>query len=350
VNIFRIRFLNSYFGNRKSKIKNRKRRRIVAIGFAFAMCGTVAQSQEPTKIPRIGYVSGTGDPNNPGPQIAAFRRGLRDLSYIEGKNILIEYRYAEGNLDRAPALVAELLQVKVDVLVVTFFAAISAAKEATKTTPIVMETNQDPVARGIVDSLARPGGNITGLTRLGRELSGKRLELLTEVVPRISRVGVLWDANAPGPIIGFKEYEAAARDLKIQVQSLEVRGPKPDLEGAFQVAAKGRTPALITITNPVLSHYTTRIVDLAIKNRLAAMYEVSRYVEAGGLMSYSANESENYRRVAVYVDKILKGAKPANLPVEQPTKFEFVINLKTAKQIGLTIPPNVLARADRVIK
>ena len=193
---------------------------------------------------------GDWDPNNPGPQIAAFRRGLRDLGYIEGKNILIEYRYAEGNLDRAPALVAELVQVKVDVLVVTFLAAIRAAKEATKTIPIVMETNQDPVATGIVDSLARPGGNITGLTRLGRELSGKRLELLTEVVPRISRVGVLWDANAPGPIIGFKEYEAAARALKIQIQSLEVRGPKPDLEGAFQVAAKGRTTALITITNP----------------------------------------------------------------------------------------------------
>jgi putative ABC transport system substrate-binding protein len=350
VNIFRIRFLNSYFGNRKSKIKNRKRCPIVAIGFAFAMCGTVAQSQEPTKIPRIGYVSATGDPNNPGPQIAAFRRGLRDLSYIEGKNILIEYRYAEGNLDRAPALVAELVRVKVDALVVTFFAAIRVAKEATKTIPIVMETNQDPVARGIVDSLARPGGNITGLTRLGRELSGKRLEILTEVVPGISRVGVLWDANAPGPIIGFKEYEAAARALKIQVQSLQVRGPKPDLEGAFQALAKGRTTGLITITNPALSHYTTRIVDLAIKNRLAAMYEVSRYVEAGGLMSYSANESENYRRVAVYVDKILKGAKPADLPVEQPTKFEFAINLKTAKQIGLTIPQSVLFRADKVIR
>jgi putative ABC transport system substrate-binding protein len=315
----------------------------------LALC-LPAEAQEPTKVPRIGYVSATGDPNNPGPQIAAFRRGLRDLGYIEGKNILIEYRYAEGNLDRAPVLIAELLQLKVDVIVVTFLRAIRAAKEATKTTPIVMETNQDPVATGIVDSLARPGGNITGLTRLGRELSGKRLELLTEVVPGISRVGVLWDANAPGPIIGFKEYEAAARALKIQVQSLEVRGPKPDLEGAFQVAVKGRTTALITITNPVLSHYTTRITDLAIKHRLAAMYEVSRYVEAGGLMSYSANEGENYRRVAVYVDKILKGAKPADLPVEQPTKFEFVINLKTAKQIGLTIPQSVLFRADRVIK
>src|SRR5262249_6627104 len=179
------------------------------------------------------------------------------------------------------------------------------AKQATKTTPIVMETAQDPVASGIVDSLARPGGNITGVTRLGRELSGKRLELLTEAVPGISRVGVLWDANAPGPIVGFKEYEAAASALKIQLQSLEVRGPKPDLEGAFEAVAKGRTTALITISNPALSRHTTRITELAIKNRLASMHEASRYVEAGGLMSYSANESENYRRVAVYVDKLL---------------------------------------------
>jgi putative ABC transport system substrate-binding protein len=350
MNIFRIRFLGSYFGNRKSKIKNRKWRGTVAMGVAFAMCGTVAQAQEPTKIPRVGYLSSIGDASAPGPHVEAFQRGLRDLGYIDGKNILIEYRYAEGKLDRAPTLIAELLQLKVDILVVTFLPAIRAAKEATKTTPIVMETNQDPVASGIVDSLARPGGNITGLTRLGRELSGKRLELLTEVVPGISRVAVLWDANAPGPIAGFKEYEAAARALKIQLQSLEVRGPKPDLEGAFQAVAKGRTTALITIINPVLSRYTTRIAELAIKNRLASMHEASRYVEAGGLMSYSANEGENYRRVAVYVDKILKGAKPADLPVEQPTKFEFVINLKTAKQIGLNIPQSVLFRADRVIK
>jgi putative ABC transport system substrate-binding protein len=354
----RKRFLDSWPDNLKSKtcpepsrrIQNRKLAGIVALVVTLAMCGAVATAQQPTKIPRIGYLSSFGDASAPGPQIEAFRQGLRDLGYIEGKIILVEYRYAEGNLDRVPGLVAELVQLKVDVLVAPFLAAIRAAKQATKTIPIVMETNQDPVATGIVDSLARPGGNITGLTRLGRELSGKRLELLREVVPGISRVGVLWDSNAPGPIIGFKEYEAAARALKIQVQSLEVRGPKPDLEGAFQVAAKGRATALITITNPALSSYTTRIADLAIKNRLAAMYEASRYVEAGGLMSYSANEGENYRRAAVYVDKILKGAKPADLPVEQPTKFELVINLKAAKQIGITIPPNVLARADRVIK
>jgi putative tryptophan/tyrosine transport system substrate-binding protein len=205
-------------------------------------------------------------------------------------------------------------------------------------------------ATGLVDSLAHPGGNITGLTRLTRELSGKRLELLKEVVPGVSRVGVLWEADDPAAAIAFKEYEAAARGLKIQLQSLEVRGPSPDFEGVFRTAIKGRANALIMVTSVLLSQYPKQITDLAIKNRLLSMYEVSRYVEAGGLMSYSSNDADQYRRAAVYVDKILKGTKPADLPVEQPTKFEFVINLKTAKQIGLTIPPNVLARADKVIK
>jgi putative ABC transport system substrate-binding protein len=213
-----------------------------------------------------------------------------------------------------------------------------------------MITAVDPVATGLVDSLARPGGNITGLTRLTRDLSGKRLELLTEVVPGISRVGVVWDANAPGPAIAFKEYEAGARNLKVQLHSLEVRGPNPDLEGAFQAAAKGRASAVIAITNPVFIRYSKRIAELAIKNRLPSMYEQSQYVEAGGLMSYAASDAESFRRAATYVDKILKGAKPAELPVEQPTKFELMINLKTAKQIGLSIPPNVLARADKVLK
>ena len=278
----------------------------------------------------------------------AFRQGLRDLGYIEGKNILVEYRYIEGKLDRYPSLVAELVQLKVDVLVAT--AAIRAAKEATKTIPIVIVTPSDPVANGIVDSLARPGGNITGLTRFTRELSGKRLEVLREVVPRISRVGVLWDATPSGTDIGFKEYETAARALKIQLQSLELRGPSPDLEGAFQAGAKGRADALVTILNPMLNHYRKQIADLAIKKRLPSMYESSPYVEAGGLVSYAASDADLFRRVAVYVDKILKGTKPADLPVEQPIKFELVFNLKTAKQIGLTIPPNVLARADRVIR
>jgi putative ABC transport system substrate-binding protein len=246
--------------------------------------------------------------------------------------------------------VAELVQLKVDVLVSPALPAIRAAKQATKTIPIVMLTNVDPVATGIVDSLARPGGNITGLARFMTELSGKRLELLKEMVPSLSRAGVLWDAHDPSAATGFKEYEAGARALKIQLQSLEIRGPNADLEGAFQAAATGRASALITVRNPLLLLYPKRIADLAIKNRLPSMYEGSDFVEAGGLVSYASNDAENFRRAATYVDKILKGAKAADLPVEQPTKFELVINVKTAKQIGLTIPQSVLYRADKVIK
>jgi putative ABC transport system substrate-binding protein len=322
----------------------------VALILALITSSFSAEAQQALKIPRIGFVSASGDPKTPGPLVDAFQQGLRDLGYIAGKNILIEYRYAEGKPDRIPVRVTELVQLKVDVLVVAAITAIRAAKDATKTIPIVMVTLQDPVAMGLIDSLAHPGGNITGLTKLTRELSGKRLELLAEVVPEMSRVGVLADAKLPGSAIAFREYEAAARALKIQLQSLEARGSNPDLERAFQAAAKGRATALITIGNPVLNRYTKRIADLAIKNRLPSMYEGSAWVEDGGLISYATNDAESFRRAAVYVDKILKGAKPADLPVEQPTKFEFVINLKTAKQIGLTIPPNVLVRADKVIR
>src|SRR5262245_28044941 len=219
-----------------------------------------------------------------------------------------------------------------------------AAKQSTKTIPIVMVTVQDPVARGFIDSLARPGGNITGLIRLTIELSGQRLELLKEVIPGISRVGMLWE---DGSSIGVKGYEAQEPDLKIELQSIEVRGPNPDLEGAFQAAVNGGASALITVTGGLLNRYPKAIADLAIKNRMPSMYERSPFVDAGGLLSYAPNDADSYRRAATYVDKILKGARPADLPVEQPTKFELVINLKTAKQIGLTIPPNVLARADR---
>jgi putative tryptophan/tyrosine transport system substrate-binding protein len=213
-----------------------------------------------------------------------------------------------------------------------------------------MVTNVDPVATGLIDSLARPGGNITGLARLTRELSGKRLELLTEVLPRISRVGVLWNADEQSAAIAFKEYEAAARALKIQLQSLQIRRLNPDFEGAFQAAAKGHTRALIPVRGRLFSGYTKRIADLAIKGRLPSMHEGIQYVEAGGLMSYSASETEQWRRAAYFVDRILKGAKPADLPVEQPTKFELIINLNTAKQIGVNIPQSVLFRADKVIK
>jgi putative ABC transport system substrate-binding protein len=238
----------------------------------------------------------------------------------------------------------------VDVLILSTPPAIRTAKQTTKTIPIVIVTTQDPVAAGIIDSLARPGGNITGLTRLTRDLTGKRLELLKEVVPKMSRVGVLWNSDRESPGSGFKGYETAARTLKIRLQSLGVSGPNPDFERAFQTATKERSNALVTVTNFMFSPYLKQIADLAIKNRLPSMYERSEYVEAGGFMSYATNDPYTFRRAAVYVDKILKGAKPADLPVEQPTKFELVINLKTAKQIGLTIPPNVLARADRVIR
>ena len=339
-------------GIRQEAIGNSKKTKVV--GFAgFSLCALLlalcvsAEAQQPAKIPRIGYVRVVGVPSVPGPNVEAFRQGLKDLGYVEGKNVLLEYRYAEGKRDR---VVAELVQLNVDVIISGDGPAIRAAKQATKTIPIVMVINQDPVATGLVDSLARPGGNITGISRLTRELGGKRLELLTEMVPGISRVSILWDATAEGPNISFKEYQTAARALKLQLQSLEVRGPSPDLDGAFQSAAKGRASALIAIGNSLLNRYRKPISDAAIKYRLPSMYDSTMWIEAGGLVSYSTNDTESYRRAAHFVDKILKGAKPADLPVEQPTKFELVINLKTAKQIGLTIPQSVLYRADRVIK
>jgi ABC-type uncharacterized transport system substrate-binding protein len=321
---------------------------VFALAFVIHSTARLAEAQQPAKIPRIGYLSGNY-PSNPGPNVEAFRHGLRDLGYIEGKNILIEYRYSDGKNDRMPSLVAEFVKLKVDVLVSGVGPAIRAAQQATKTIPIVIVAAGDPVATGYVKSLARPGGNITGVTRLTRELGGKRLELIKEIVPVTSRVGVLWSASE-GLRTNFENYETAARALKIPLQSVEVRGPNPDLEGAFQTVAKGRVSALIAISTSLLNRYDKRIADLAVKNRLPSMYERNDYVEAGGLMSYSANDAESFKRAAVYEDKILKGAKPADLPVEQPTKFEFVINLKTAKQIGVTIPQSVLYRADRVIK
>jgi putative ABC transport system substrate-binding protein len=346
---FWVRVLNSSFENLKSKSQNRKWAGLFTIVMTCVGLAGAVDAQQPTKIPRIGYVSGSGNLNIPGLQVEAFRQGLRDLGYVEGKNIVIEFRYIEGLSDRTPSLVAELVQLKVDVVVVTNPPAVLAAKQATKSIPIVIVTTEDPVTTGIIDSLARPGGNITGLSILTKELSGKRLELLKEAVPGISRVGVLWSAVS-GRRTNFEYYEAAAHLLKIPLQSIQVRGPNPDFEEAFQVAAKGRVSALVTVRTAQLSPYQNRIADLAIKNRLPSMLEGSAWVEAGGLMSYSANEADQFRRAAYFVDKILKGAKPADLPVEQPMKFELVINLKTAKQIGLTIPPNVLARADRVIK
>jgi putative tryptophan/tyrosine transport system substrate-binding protein len=283
----------------------------------LALCPPVDAQQ--LRIPRIGFLQRrvAPTPTNPDPLGDAFRKGLRELGYIDGKTILIEQRYAEGKSDRIPRLVAELVQLNVDVLVFGSLPAIRAAKQATKTIPIVMITQVDPVEAGLVDSLARPGGNITGLTRLTRDLSGKRLEVLKEAVPVISHVGVLLDATSPeSAAFSLKEYEAAARILKITTQPLHVRGPNPDFDGAFQAAAKGRVNALITIRDALTASKPKQIAELAIKHRLPSMHADSPYVEAGGLMSYATNDADQFRRAAYYVDKILKGARPADLPVE----------------------------------
>jgi putative tryptophan/tyrosine transport system substrate-binding protein len=323
---------------------------LLTVVIAIVTLGAAAQAQQPAKIPRIGYISGAGDASNQGPYVEALRQGLRDLGYIENKNFVIEFRGAEGKTDRYPTLVNQLVQLKVDVLVVTTFPSALIAKEATKTIPIVMVSNRDPVATGIVESLARPGANITGLATLSQDLSGKRLELLTEVIPRLIRVGIIRDPTSPATAIVFKEYEMAARALKLQIQSMEVQRENLDLESTFQSALKNRPSAIITITTSLLFRHQKQITELAIKHRLPSLFEGRTWVESGGLMSYSTDDLAVYRRAATYVDKILKGAKPADLPIEQPTKFEFVINLRTAKQIALTIPQTVLVKADRVIR
>ena len=310
----------------------------------------ITQAQQPAKVPRIGYISGSGDATNQGPFVEALRQGLLKLGYVDKKNLMIEYRGAEGQNERIPDLVNELVALKVDILVLAIPSAIRTAKEATQTIPIVMVAGLDPVAMGLVDSLARPGGNITGISTLSQDLNGKRLELLKEAVPKLSRVGILLQVEVPSATVNLKEYETAARDLKVQLRPLEVRGPKLDLEGAFQTATKAHVGALITITNVNLFLQQKRIAELAIKHRLPSMFQGSTWVESGGLMSYSSDELAAFRRAAYYVDRILKGTKPADLPVEQPLKFEFAINLKTAKTLGLTIPSIVLMRANKVFK
>jgi putative ABC transport system substrate-binding protein len=325
--------------------------RAILSAILFALCSS-AEAQQRAKTYRIGVLSRRGAPTAElsDPNADAFRQGLRDHGYIEGKNIQLEYRYADGKGDRFPQLIADLIQLKVDVLVSGTIQAIRAAKQATKTTPIVMVITADPVATGLIDSLAHPGGNITGVTRLIRDLSGKRLELLKETIPRVLRVGVLGDTSAQTTVTAFRDYATAARALNIEAQFIEVRDSNIDFESAFQSALKGRLNGIVAVSGALFLDNAKTIADLAIKHRVASMYENNDHVKAGGLMSYTSNDAENYRRAAYYVDRILKGAKSGDLPVEQPTKFELVINLKTAKQIGLTIPPNVLARADRVIR
>jgi putative ABC transport system substrate-binding protein len=313
----------------------------------FALCVS-AEAQQPRKIPQIGYLI-TSSPSAIAPRMEAFQQGLRELGYVEGKNIVIERRHAEGKLDRLPELAAELVRLNVDVIVTSGPTATRPAKGATSTIPIVMTFDDDPVGSGFVASLARPGGNITGLSTLAPEISGKQLELLKEIVPTLSRVAVFGTSTRQGTAQALKELELAAGALAVKLQYLDIEDPK-DTETAFRTASKGRADALLVLQSPVFNSQRAQIADLAQKSRLPAAYPRREFVEDGELMSYGASISDLDKRAATYVDKILKGAKPADLPVEQPIKFEFIINLKAAKQIGLTIPQWVLTRADRVIK
>jgi ABC-type uncharacterized transport system substrate-binding protein len=308
-----------------------------------------AEAQQPTKVPRIGYLTASSlsvltDRTD------AFRQGLRELGYIEGKNIVIEWRSTEEKADRLPAFAAELVRLKVDVIVTSGPIPTRPAKEATSTIPIVMTFDDDPVGNGFVASLARPGGNITGLSSLRAEISGKQLELLKEIVPRLSRVAFFGTSTRQGSAQAYKETELAAKAFGVKLQYVDVLSPK-DVEGAFRAAGKGRADAVLVIVAGFVGNSQRKaIAELAVKSRLPAIYSNAEYVNAGGLTSYGAKLTDLDRRAAAYVDKVLKGRKPADLPVEQATKFEFIINLKAAKQIGLTIPPNVLAGADRVIR
>jgi putative ABC transport system substrate-binding protein len=330
----------------RTKIGNRKLAGLLAFVIAFAMCGAVGA--QPTNIPRIAYLGATSLTANAA-RVEAFQQGLRELGYVDGKNIAIEFRSAEGEQDRLPALVAELIRLKIDIIVSAGPSVTRAAKEATTTIPIVMTNEGDPVGTGFVASLARPGGNITGLSALAPELNGKRLELLKEIVPNLSRVAVIGSSTEPSYAQVVKEMELAAGALKLKLQLLEVREAK-DIETAFQAARKERANAVLLLQASVLNSHRAQVLELAVKNRLPAAYPQAEFVQEGGLMIYAASVTDLFRRAATYVDKILKGRKPADLPVEQPKKFEFIVNLKAAKQIGLTIPPGVLARADRVIK
>jgi putative ABC transport system substrate-binding protein len=307
-----------------------------------------AEGQQTRNVPRIAYLS-FNSASSQAARLEVFRQGLRQLGYVEGKNILIEYRYAEGKLDRIPVLAAELVGLKVEVIVTGGPASTRPAKEATSKIPIVMVFDTDPVGNGFVASLARPGGNITGSSTLAPELSGKQLEFLKEIVPKVFRVAVLGNSTNAGNAQMLREVELAAGAFGVKLQYLDVLNPK-DIETAFREVSKARAEAVLVLTSPVVTSHPKQFIELAAKSRLPAIYWSPEFVEAGGLMAYSVSITDLFRRAATYVDKILKGVNPADLPVEQPIKFELIINLKAAKQIGLTIPPNVLARADKVIK
>jgi putative ABC transport system substrate-binding protein len=322
---------------------------VVALIIAFVICGAVAQAQQPGRIPRIGILIAASAPFYSA-RVEALRQRLRELGYVEGKNIVIDYRYAEGKLERLPDLAAELVRLKVDVMVTAPTQAALAAKKVSATIPIIFtDIASDPAGIGLVSSLTRPGGNITGLHVMAADLDGKRLELLKESFPKVARVALLWQSGGTRGNLILTEMEAAAKPLGLKLQSLPVQS-LDDFEGAFAQAKMDGAQALITTPNPLINTQRRKVLDFAEKNRLPAMYPTSEWVEAGGLMSYAPNFTDLWQRAAHFVDKILKGAKPADLPVEQPTKFEFLVNVKTAKQIGVTLPPNVLARADKVIR
>jgi putative ABC transport system substrate-binding protein len=325
------------------------RRREVITGIAAAVAWPlVVRAQHTAKLPSLGFLT-AGTPGVGSPGLPALLEGLRQLDWIEGKTIVVEYRYAENRNERLPELAAELVRLNVDVIVVAGTLAPFAAKRATTTIPIVMTSAGDPLDSGLVASLARPGGNVTGLSLMMSEVSGKRLELLKELVPRLSRVAVLWNSTNPYPTIVFKETQDAARTLGIELQSLEVKGPA-DFATVFGLAGQKRPDAFLTIDDPLTLSQRDQILDFAAANRLPAIYGIEEFAAAGGLMTYGASIPDLYRRAATYVDKILRGAKPGELPVEQPTKFDLVINLKTAKALGLTVPQTLLVATDKVIE
>jgi putative tryptophan/tyrosine transport system substrate-binding protein len=323
---------------------NQKIFALILCAILLAIC-TSAHAQQPKRVPHIGYLRFIEVPVYD----AAFRKGLSELGYVEGQNIHVEYRFAGGSTERLAEFAAELVSLKVDVIVAGSTQSIDAARQATRTIPIVFPVTFDPVESGFVASLARPGGNLTGLSTVNPDAAAKRVELMKEIMPRISRLAVLRNPTNSGSQFPLKETEAGAKRLAIQLQVLEVRGAN-QLAEAFGTAGKGRADALIVLADALFFAQRGQVAELGIKHRLPSMFDDAQSVEAGGLVSYGANLADLFRRSAVYVDKILKGAKPADLPVEQPKQFEFIINLKTAKQIGLTIPPNVLVRADRVIR
>ena len=328
---------------------NNRRKLLVVLGAgALAASLDAFSQQQPAKVPRIGLLS-PDSPSDAARGHQAFRLGLRDLGWVEGKNISIEYRYAEGRRDRFPELAADLVRLKVDVIVVFAGTDAVAAQKATRAIPIVVAFAADPVDSGLAESLARPGGNVTGLSQMGTELTGKRLELLKETVPKLSRVAVLWNPGGAGSTLNWKELQLPARQLGIQLHSLEVRSPD-DFEKAFEETTRARAGALFIIGNPVISSNLKRIADFAAKSRLPSIFQSSGFADAGGLVTYGPDSADSFRRAATFVDKILKGAKPGDLPIEQPTKLELVINLRTAKALGITIPQSVLFRADRVIE